>query len=186
MVRVFTAITQTIDRFTEILGRSLSLLSILMVLVTFGIVVARYLFNTGAIAVQESVIYLNALLFMLCAGYTLKHNGHVRVDVFYGKASARYKAWADLFGTLFLLMPVSIFIFVMCFEYVGNAWGVKEESAEAGGLPFVYLLKTLMLGMCVVLILQGVAEILRCICRLFFPDSPLAATTAIEEEGSQV
>lgn len=184
MVKILTSIALTIDRITEVIGKSLSMLSILMVIVTFSIVVARYVFDTGSIAVQESIIYMNALLFMLCAGFTLKHNGHVRVDVFYSKASPRYKAWADLAGTLCLLMPVSIFLFVICFDYVSAAWAIHETSGEAGGLPYVYLLKSLMLGMCIVLILQGSAEIIRNLCILFFPDSPLAATHNEEEVGN--
>lgn len=139
-----------------------------MVVVTFYIVLTRYVFNSGSIAVQESIIYLNALLFLLTAGYTLKHDGHVRVDIFYGPASPRYKAWANLLGGLLLLLPVAVFILWASWDYVAAAWRIRETSPEAGGIPYVYLLKSLIVVMAVLVILQGVAEILRNLLFLFF------------------
>lgn len=184
MQKALTLVALTIDRITETLGKGIAMLSIVMVLVTFAIVVARYIFDNGSIAVQETVIYLNALVFMLCAGFTLKHNGHVRVDVIYSKASPRYKAWTDLLGTLLLLMPVSVFLFAVSFDYVSFSWSIREQSGDPGGLPIVFVLKSLILAMCALLILQGVAEIIRNVCILFFPDSPLAATHSDEEVGA--
>ena len=166
--RPLTVLVSCIDKISEGIGRVASWGAIAMVLVTFYIVLTRYAFNIGSIAVQESVIYINALLFLLCAGYTLKHDGHVRVDIFYGPASPRYKAWANLLGGLLLLLPVSIFILWASWDYVGAAWRIKETSPEAGGIPYVYLMKTLMVVMPVLLILQGVAEILRNVLFLFF------------------
>lgn len=156
------------DGFSEILGKTAAWCSILMVLVTFYIVVSRYVFNSGSIAVQESIIYLNALLFLLTAAYTLKHDGHVRVDIFYGPASARYKAWVNLLGGLFLLMPVVIFILWASWDYVAAAWRIRETSPEAGGIPYVYLLKSLIVVMAFLLIIQGLTEIVRNVLFLFF------------------
>jgi TRAP-type mannitol/chloroaromatic compound transport system permease small subunit len=184
MVKPLTALTRFIDQTTELIGKVVSILAILMVVVTCYIVIARYVFNTGSIAVQESVIYFNAILFMLSAGFTLKHNGHVRVDVFYGKASPRYKAWVDLFGSLFLLMPVAIFIMVASWDYVSSAFAIKEQSGEAGGLPWVYLLKGMIPVMSIVLIFQGIAEIIRNAFILFAPDSELARSHTDEEAGA--
>lgn len=181
-MKIITLLTTWIDRFTETLGRLAAWFSVLMVLVTCYIVVTRYVFNVGSIAVQESALYLNALLFMLCAGFTLKHNGHVRVDVFYGKASDRYRAAVDLAGSLFLLMPVCIFIFATSWDYVAAAWRIREQSGDPGGLTWVYLLKTLILVMAGLLILQGIAEVLRNIAVLFAPDSALARSSATHEE----
>ncbi|NIR25762.1 MAG: TRAP transporter small permease subunit, partial [Gammaproteobacteria bacterium] len=113
-----------------------------MVLVTFAVVLLRYLFNTGWIAMQESITYMHALVFMLGAAYTLRHDGHVRVDIFYQKFSPRTRAWVDLLGTLLLLLPVTLFIAWVSWEYVSTAWALKEGSRETGGLPGVYLLKT--------------------------------------------
>lgn len=166
-MKALLAIINALDSFSELIGKSAAFFSVLMVLVTCYIVVTRYVFNQGSVAIQETVIYLNALLYLLCAAFTLKHGGHVRVDIFYGSASARYKAWVDFLGGIFLLLPVCIFILWVSWDYVLSAWLVREQSGEAGGLPYVYLLKSLILLMAATLILQGIAEILRNARRLF-------------------
>ena len=168
MLNTIKTVVSLIDRLTEIIGRCAAWCSVLMVLVTFYIVISRYVFNVGSIAVQESVIYLNALLFMLTAGFTLKHDGHVRVDIFYGPASPRYKAWANMLGGLFLLLPVAGFILWVSWDYVMSAWRIRETSPEAGGIPYVYLLKALIVVMTILIILQGLAEIMRNALFLFF------------------
>ena len=150
-----------IDQITESLGRIIAWLTLIMVIVSFAIVVLRYGFNLGWIAMQESVLYLHGFVFMLGAGYTLKHDGHVRVDIFYQKFSARKKAMVNLFGALFLLLPVCIAIFYVSFDYVAASWRIMEKSSEAGGLPLVYLNKSLILALAVALPLQGFAEVLR-------------------------
>ena len=149
----------TIDSFTEVLGQLVSWLTLVMVLITFSIVVLRYGFNTGWIAMQESVLYFHGVVFMLGAAYTLKADGHVRVDIFYQNFSKQKKALVNLFGTLFLLLPVCIFVFIISIDYVSSSWSILEKSAEAGGLPFVYLSKSLLLLFSVTLSLQGLAEI---------------------------
>jgi TRAP-type mannitol/chloroaromatic compound transport system permease small subunit len=146
-----------LDRLAELSGRLLSWLSLAMVLVTFTVVVLRYGFESGSIAMQESVTYLHALLFMLCAAYTLKHDAHVRVDIFYQRATPRTRAWIDLLGTLLLLFPVCLFILYSSLDYVAAAWRIHEGSGEAGGLDAVYLLKTAIPAMAVLLLLQGIS-----------------------------
>jgi len=148
-----------IDQFTEVLGRIIAWLTLVMVCVMFSIVVLRYGFNLGWIAMQESVLYMHGFIFMLGAGYTLKADGHVRVDIFYHKFSQKKKALVDLLGSIFLLLPVTIFIFFISFDYVSQSWEILEKSSEAGGLPFVYLSKSLLLVLAVTLSLQGLAEI---------------------------
>ena len=128
-----------------------------MVLVTFAIVVLRYVFNVGWIAMQESVTYMHTLVFMLGAAYTLKHNGHVRVDIIYQRCSLRTRGWIDLFGTLFLLLPVAGFILWSSWEYVGDSWAVHESSRSSGGLPGIFLIKTLIPTMACLLLLQGLS-----------------------------
>ena len=154
-------LVDTIDRLTELSGRALKWLGLPMMLVTVAVVVLRYGFNIGWIAMQESVLYLHTTVFMLAMGYTLKHDGHVRVDVFYREFSKRTKAWVDLVGTLVLLVPVCIFIGWVSLDYVASSWELKEASMEAGGLPGVYLLKSLILLMTGTVLLQGIAEALR-------------------------
>ncbi len=157
----------TIDATTELLGKAVAWLTLLMVLLTFSIVVLRYGFNLGWIAMQESVLYFHGLVFMLGAAYTLKHDGHVRVDIFYQQYSAKQKAYLNLFGTLLLLLPVCVFIFFISFNYVASSWKIMESSPEAGGLPLVYLNKSLILLLAITLSLQGLAEITRNLIILF-------------------
>jgi len=141
----------------EWVGRAVSWLTLLTVLATFTVVVLRYLFNVGWIAMQESVIYMHALVFMLAAGYTLGHDGHVRVDVIYRERGPLFRAWVDLLGSLFLLLPISIFIGWVSWDYVAASWAVHEVSREAGGIPAVFLLKTVIPVMALLLGLQGLA-----------------------------
>ena len=156
-----------LDGFSERVGKGAAYFAVLMVLVTCYVVITRYVFNTGSIAIQESVLYINAIVVFGSAGYTLKHNGHVRVDVIYGPSSIRYKAWVNFLGSIFLLMPVTFFILIYSWDYVMSSWAVLEDSPEANGLPFVYLLKSMILVMCFLLVLQGLAEILKNFCFLF-------------------
>ncbi|WP_027858373.1 TRAP transporter small permease subunit [Marinobacterium jannaschii] len=154
-------VVRALDLLSEWTGRCIAWLTLLMVLVTFAIVVMRYLFETGNIALQESVIYMHSFVFLLAAGYTLKHDGHVRVDIFYRPMAEKRKALINIFGTLFLLFPVTGFIFYISWEYVATSWSLMEGSQEAGGLDFRYLLKSALLAMPMLMILQGIAELLR-------------------------
>lgn len=151
------ALIGKIELVIERLGHAISWLTLLLVLITFGIVVLRYLFNWGSIVLQESLLYLHSMIFLMGAAYTLQQDGHVRVDVFYRPMSARNKAWVDLLGTLFLLAPVSIFLFWISWAYVASSWSYFEGSREAGGIDAVYLLKSLLLLMPATLLLQGIA-----------------------------
>lgn len=147
-----------VDAFSEALGRAVSWLTLSLVLATFAAVVLRYVFQFNSNALAESLSYMQAGVFMLGAGYTLKHGGHVRVDIFYAHLSSRGKAWADVGGTLCLLLPFCAFVAWTCLDYVGQSWAIRERSSEADGLAWVWLLKTLLLAMPVLLALQGLAE----------------------------
>ncbi|MDX1697422.1 MAG: TRAP transporter small permease subunit [Thiohalobacterales bacterium] len=150
-----------LDAFAELTGRVVSWLTLAMVLVTLLVVVLRYLFGIGSIALQESVTYMHAAVFMLAAAYTLKHDAHVRVDIFYQQYSPRTRAWIDLLGTLLFLGPVSIFVFTVSLDYVMTSWSIHEGSREAGGLDGVYLLKTVIPLMAALLLLAGCSVVLR-------------------------
>jgi TRAP-type mannitol/chloroaromatic compound transport system permease small subunit len=159
--RRLAVLADLLDGLNEILGSAVSWLSLLMVLVTFLIVVLRYALDLGWIWLQESVTYMHAALFLVGAAYTLKHEGHVRVDIFYRRFTPRTQAWVDLGGSLLLLLPVCIFIFSVSWEYVAHSWALLEGSREAGGLDGVYLLKSLILVMAGLLVLQGLAQAIR-------------------------
>jgi len=158
-----SGLMRKLDQLSEWTGKLISWLTLLMVLVTFVVVVMRYLFNTGNIALQESVIYMHSFVFLLGAAYTLKHDGHVRVDIFYRPMSERGKAIINLIGVLFMLLPVAGFILYISWDYVAASWALKEGSQEAGGLDFRYVLKGAIVAMPVLIMLQGLAELIRCI-----------------------
>ena len=133
----------------------------MMAVITFAIVLFRYGFNLGAIAVQESVLYLHAIAFMLGIPYALKTDQHVRVDVIYGRLSARGKAWVNLLGHCLFLMPVSASLFWLSLPYVGASWRILEGSAEVGGIPGIFLLKTLIPVTSALLFVQGLVGVAR-------------------------
>jgi len=155
-----SSLIQPLEAVNEKVGKAISWLSLAVVLLTFVVVILRYVFDMGWIWMQESVAYMYAWIFMLAAGYTLKHEGHVRVDIFYQQFSSRKKAWVNMLGSLFLLLPMFIFIAWISFDYVLASWQIKEASGEAGGLAFVYILKTSLIIMPLLMVLQGSALIL--------------------------
>ena len=152
-----------LNAFIEFLGRSIAWLTLFMVLVTFIIVVLRYIFDIGSIALQESVVWMHAAVFMLGASYTLKHDEHVRVDIFYREMNAVKKAIVDLLGTLFFLIPFSVFILLSSWDYVLTSWSIKEASREVGGLPYPFysILKSFIPMMAITLIFQAVANLIK-------------------------
>ena len=159
--RTLLLLARALEAVSDGVGHLVSWLSLAMVLITFAVVVLRYAFDLGWIAMQESVTYMHAILFLAGASYTLRHHGHVRVDIFYRRFSERGRAWVDLLGGLFLLLPVCLFIFFESWGYVTDSWSILEGSREAGGIEGVYLLKSMILVMAALLVLQGIASVLR-------------------------
>lgn len=155
-----------IDGFTEITGRFVAWLVLAMMAVTVLVVVLRYGFGIGSITLQESVMYLHGLVFMLGIPYALRHDAHVRVDVLYGRFSSRTRDWIDLTGHLLFLLPLAVFIVWVSLDYTARAWRIREGSPEANGIEAVFLLKTLIPVLGAMLVLQGLAEILRIVGRL--------------------
>ena len=152
-----------IDRFSALTGRITAWLALLMVLVTCVVVVLRYLFDLGFIWLQESVTWMHAVVFMLGAAYTLKHEEHVRVDIFYGRASAIRRAWVDFLGVILFLWPLCGFIAWSSLGFLETSWSLREASRESGGLPFPMLpiLKTVLVIMPLTLALQGASLMLK-------------------------
>jgi len=159
-------IANKLEQFIDWTGRMISWLVLAMVVVMFFVVVLRYVFDTGWIALQESISYFHSIVFLMGAAYTLQHDAHVRVDIFYSRLSKTGKAWINLMGHIFILLPVMLFIFWISWPYVMNAWEVKESSREAGGLPGVYLIKSLILVMSALLIMQASALSLRAVLQI--------------------
>ncbi len=161
-----TVLARRIDAFNETIGRVTSWVALAMVLLQVAIVLMRYVFGVGSIMLQESIVYMHAVLFMVTAGYTLVHNGHVRIDIFYREASPRTKAAVDFFGSLFFLIPVCVLIIWVSWRYVGVSWSVFEGSKETSGIPAVFLLKSLIHVFAVLVGVQGIALAIRSGCVL--------------------
>lgn len=138
-------------------------LTLFMVIVTFVVVVMRYVFDAGLIWVQESVVWMHAVVFMLGAAYTLQAEEHVRVDVVYRTMSERRRAWVDLVGVIIFLLPVCLFLGWNSFDFVTQSWSIRESSRESGGLPypFVPMLKSVLLLMPLSVALQGLSLALK-------------------------
>ena len=146
-----------IDRISIATGRAAAWLTLAMVLVTFIIVVIRYVFDGGFIWLQEAVTWMHATVFMLGAAYTLQRDEHVRVDIFYREMSARKRGWVDLLGVVVFILPLCGFFAYEALEYVLSSWSLKEVSRNSGGLPypFVPLLKSMLILMPFAVALQG-------------------------------
>jgi TRAP-type mannitol/chloroaromatic compound transport system permease small subunit len=157
----FTTLAERIDRLNTAIGRAASWCALAIVLIGFAVVLLRYVLGLGSIWLQESILYAHAALFLLAAAWTLKEGGHVRVDAFYADASPRTKAWVDLLGAVFLLLPFAGAILWFSLTYVERSWAILERSRESSGLPLVFLLKTLIPVFAVLLALQGVAQAIR-------------------------
>jgi TRAP-type mannitol/chloroaromatic compound transport system permease small subunit len=156
-----TRIADHIDRLTGAVGRAVAWLALAIVLTQFAIVIMRYVLDIGSIWLQESVIYGHAALFLLAAAWTLRDDGHVRIDIFYADASPRAKAIVNLLGALLLLLPFVAVLAWFTWPYIMRSWAILERSNEIGGLPFVYLLKTLILLFAGLMALQGIAQAIR-------------------------
>ena len=153
----FIRIINSINRYV---GEIISWFTLLMVLITFLVVVLRYGFNIGFIWMQESVRFMYAAVFLLCGGYTLLKDKHVRVDVLYLNLSQRNKALVDLLGSIFLLLPVCFVIFYYSWSYVINSWEQLEGSIEERGLHLVFLMKTFIWAFAILVSMQSISIII--------------------------
>jgi TRAP-type mannitol/chloroaromatic compound transport system permease small subunit len=161
-------VSRAIDRFSARTGNAVAWLTLGMVLVTFLIVILRYVFNAGLIWLQETVIWMHAVVFMLGAASTLQRDEHVRVDIFYRRLDNRRRAWVDLAGVIVFLLPLCGFLLYTSWDYVAASWMLREGSRDAGGLPypFVPLLKTMLLIMPLAVALQGLSLLLASLARI--------------------
>lgn len=152
---------KALDRVNAAIGRAAAWCCLYIVIAEFALVVMRYALGIGSIRLQELVMYAHAAVFMLGAAWVLQSDGHVRVDIFYAAARPRMKAAIDLLGTLIFLAPFAVAILLLSIPYAARSWKLLERSPEASGLPFVYLLKTLIPLFALLLGLQGIAQAIR-------------------------
>jgi TRAP-type mannitol/chloroaromatic compound transport system permease small subunit len=156
------------DRISNITGKAIAWLTLAMVLLTAVIVVMRYAFDAGLIWMQESVTWMHAAVFMVGAAYTLLHEEHVRVDIFYRKMSDRGRAVVDLVGVVIFLLPLCGLLALMAYDFAAVSWSINETSREPGGLPYpmIPLLKSLVIVMPVAVAMQGVSMMLRALATI--------------------
>ena len=155
-----------LDRINLLVGTVVRWLALAMLLMQFAVVVLRYVFGFSAIFLNESVLYLHATIFMLGAGYTFLLGEHVRVDIFYSRLGPRGKALVDIFGHLFLLTPALVILLYYSWPFVRQSWAILEGPISVGGIPASFLLKSLIPAFCVLLLIQGLAILLRDLLRL--------------------
>jgi TRAP-type mannitol/chloroaromatic compound transport system permease small subunit len=160
-VDILYRLSRGVDGLSRTIGKITAWLAILMVLVQFGVVMLRYVYGLSFVWMQESVMYMHALLFMVSASYTLLMDGHVRVDVFYREAGRRKQARVDLLGSIFFLIPFSALILYVSWGYVANSWAVFEGSKETSGIQGIFLLKSVILVFAALMILQALSTVAR-------------------------
>jgi TRAP-type mannitol/chloroaromatic compound transport system permease small subunit len=183
IMRALASLARGIDAINETIGRIISWLALGMVLVQMIIVLMRYVFGLSVLTMQESIWYMHAIVFLVAAGYTLLHNGHVRVDILYGNVGPIAKARIDLFGVIFILLPVCTMIWWVSWPYVMAAWAVREGSVEVSGIQGVYLLKTCMLVFAGGLWIQGISLAIKSWFTLMGIEGGIAADDGEPEVG---
>ena len=156
-----TRLATSIDKVCALIARFIGWGTLTMAITTFVVVVLRYGFNTGWIALQEAIMYQHAFVFMLYSAYALQTDEHVRVDVFYRQWTAQRKALVNLIGTCIFLFPLAITLLIYSWGYVSDSWRLLEGSQEAGGLPLVFILKSLIPAFAILMLLQGTSIVLR-------------------------
>ncbi|WP_239923657.1 TRAP transporter small permease subunit [Agaribacterium haliotis] len=156
----FTKLSVSISRIQKTIANSLRWLLLFMALCVSLVVFLR-LFNIGSTALQESISYTHAFVFMLCLAYTVATDGHVRVDIFYRRMGREQKAWVNLVGSLMFLLPFALFLLFISWQSCVQSWRIGEASLNPGGLPLVFVLKTLPPLAGFLLALQALAECCR-------------------------
>lgn len=146
-----------IDKINDYVGRFVSWITALLVLVVFTDVVMRYLFNTSYVFVQELEWHLFGFIFLIGAGYTLLQNGHVRVDIIYQRLGAKAQAWINLLGTIIFLFPGCFLIIITSLKFVDNSFSVLEGSPDPGGIPLRFILKSCIPVGFSLILLQGLS-----------------------------
>ena len=159
-MRGLLAFSDAVDRLTEWIGQWLKWLVLASSLVSAGNALVRYAFHTGSNAWLEIQWYMFGAMFLLAAGYALKHEEHVRVDAFFSRFTPRQQAWVDVFGGILFLLPTAILIGWMSIPMVVNSFRIMEHSSDPGGLLRWPIKIMIPLGF-VFLAIQGVAEIIK-------------------------
>lgn len=172
-----------LHNFSQFIGKSISWLTLLMVIFSTVGVLTSWIFNLSWNWLRESITWMHAANFLLAAAYTLNWQAHVRVDIFYSKMSRKKQALVDFIGTLLLLLPSCLFIAWASWPAFLLSWRVGEVSSEAGGLPAIYLLKSLLLIMPLLLIVEALNQLTKSGSILFGRSQMTSSQTPPSQKG---
>ena len=159
-------LSRKLSKFSLITGGNISYLSLFLVLNVFAIVVMRYFFDFSLIWQNELSKYLNSIIFLSAAGYTLYFNNHVRVDVFYEKFSRKTRSTSNIIGFFLFLLPLCLGIIYFSFNYVLSSFSMLESSPEPNGMLGLFILKSFILLFAFSLLIQGFANIINSVKNL--------------------
>lgn len=162
-MNVLAFIIRSISGLNRLVGQTFAWLSLAMVLICFTVVVQRYFFGFTILWMQDLYVWLNGAMFTAVAGFALMRDDHVRVDIFYRPATIRTKAIIDFIGVFIFLLPFCWVVYTYAWGYIARSWRLYEGSANVGGLPGLYILKSFILVFIVLVALQGIAMALRSI-----------------------
>lgn len=162
-MQLLAALVRLISSINWLIGQVLAWLALVCVLVCFTVVVQRYFFHISILWMQDLYVWVAGAMFTGVAGFALLRDDHVRVDIFYRPATLRSKAWRDLFGVVFFLLPFMFIVIRYCWPAVSRSWGFYEGSANIGGMPGLFVLKGFIILFAVVVGLQGIAMAARAI-----------------------
>jgi len=184
-MRALATVVRMISGLNAIVGNIFSWLSLGIVIICFTVVVQRYVFATSYVWMQDLYIWLNGAMFTAVSGFALMRGDHVRVDIFYRPASVRKKAMVDLIGSILFLLPFCAVVYSYSMPFVKRAWSYTEGSANVGGMPGLYILKSFIIVFVVLLALQGIAMIARSILVLTNREDLLPASQRYETEDNE-
>ncbi len=159
-----------VDSLNERIGNGISWMTFLLVLVVCFDVVTRYIFKSSSVGVQELEWHIFAVIFLMGGAYTLKHEKHVRVDIFYSRMNERKQALINLAGTVLFLIPFCLLIIFSSFDFVWNSFSIGESSPDPGGLPFRFILKAVLPLSFFFILLQGISLLFKSILILLNPE----------------
>ncbi|MCG6909546.1 MAG: TRAP transporter small permease subunit [Deltaproteobacteria bacterium] len=171
-MKFLTAVAKWIDTLNEWVGRGVAWITLGLVLVVFADVVMRYLFNTSFVFTQELEWHLFAFIFLIGGGYTLLHDGHVRVDIIYQRLGFKGKAWVNLIGVILFLIPGCAMIITTSFKFAYTSFSIMEGSPDPGGIPFRFVLKGCITVGFILLLLQGISLGLHSLLQILNVEKP--------------
>ena len=156
-MNILKTLCRLIDTLNEWIGRGVAWVTLALVVVIFIDVVMRYLFNTSFVFTQELEWHLFAFIFLIGAGYTLLHDGHVRVDIIYQRLGLKGQAWINLLGVIFFLIPGCLMVMSTSWKFVVNSFMIMEGSPDPGGIPFRFIVKGCIPAGFFLLFIQGLS-----------------------------